>query len=157
MKNNLKTNLIIAVISSAFAVAAIIWSETASAQEVVVEEPAVELSPQEKVEACARDTALTAYAYGGGYGAALGGVGGVVALMLTPAGTFTAVAGSIYVGLNIISGGALGVGATALSMIGTESVHDNYIVELCIDKVAKEELSSQIETSRNYLRNFFSQ
>lgn len=120
----LKRQIIIAVVIGVLSAIAIFASNKASAAEV-------EMPQFTDLNQCMNSTFWKSIGGGAAYGGAVGALGGVAVVAMSPAGTFTAAVGATVIGLNALSGALLGSGATAVSMIVMDDIHNDYLAELC--------------------------
>ena len=151
-----KKQIIIAIMIGVLSAIAIFTSSKASAAEV----------PQfEDLNQCLSSTFWKSVGGGAAYGGLVGGLSGVAVVAVSPAGTFTTAVGATVVGLNALSGALLGAGATAVSMIVTDDIHNDYLLELCriaMAHQAVDQVTSAVapaanearETARSLLERF---
>jgi hypothetical protein len=100
------------------AVALLLWAGSARAVEwPSFENQAKILERMAKVEDCTKTVYLRGYGASGAYGAGIMGGATLLGIALSPAGSFTLGSGAVAVLLNTVTGGAIGVGSSAVTRL----------------------------------------
>ncbi len=90
----------------------------------------------ENANKCTKDALLAGYGWSAAYGAGIMVVGGIIGLATAPVSLPVGVA---VIGVNVITGGALGIGSSAVTRISDDvRFEKNPVALACLEKVKKE-------------------